>query len=54
MDHSLHLLPAGLKSGGGGEVVPWTPRPPGTIMAGVSLTVEGDRDFKVSDVIMMQ
>ena len=51
VDHTPHLLPAGQRSGEG-EVVQWTPRPPGAIMAGVSLTVEGTRDFKVSDVIM--
>jgi hypothetical protein len=45
VDHTPHLLPAGQKSGEG-EVVLWAPRPPGAIMAGISLTVEGTRDFK--------
>jgi hypothetical protein len=45
VDHSLHLLPAGLAAGSG-EVVPWQPRTPGHIMVGVAVALEGSKDFK--------
>lgn len=46
MDYSVHLLPAGLAAASG-EVVPWKPRLKGQIMVGVTVAVEGSRDFKV-------
>ena len=46
MDYSVHLLPAGLAAASG-EVVPWKPRLQGQIMVGVTVAVEGSRDFKV-------
>ena len=46
VDHTLHLLPAGLAAGSG-EVVPWKPRLEGPILAGVSITLEGSKSFKV-------
>ena len=46
VDHSVHLLPAGLAAASG-EVVPWQSRPQGSIMVGVTLALEGSRGFKV-------
>lgn len=46
MDHSVHLLPAGL-SAVTGEVVPWQPRRKGQVMRGVTLALEGRKEFKV-------
>lgn len=49
VDYSVHLLPAGLAAASG-EVVPWKPRLQGQIMVGVTVAVEGSRDFKVCTI----
>lgn len=45
VDHTRHLLPAGLAAGSG-EVVPWQPRTQG-FMVGVVVALEGSTGFKV-------
>ena len=49
MDFSVHLLPAGL-SAVTGEVVPWQPRREGQVMRGVTLALEGRKEYKVKMV----